>query len=188
MMINLRGTSGSGKTTAVNKLLSMSQKQEDIFIEGRKQPIATLFGLDDLYFAVLGHYNTPCGGCDTINKLDQVFELYDELKDKVDFVLAEGKILGEDTKRTLVRNDEVVILQLTTAIPDCYEGVYNRRIARGQPEDKARQKPKKLEKDAGGIASACRRLAAQGVEVIQVSRENIVETIITKAKEKKNVL
>lgn len=166
----------------------MAQKQEDIFIEGRKKPIATLFGLDELTFAVLGHYMTPCGGCDTINKLDQVFELYDELKDKVDFVLAEGKILGEDTKRTLVRKDEVIIFQLCTPIEDCYEGVYNRRIARGQPEDKARQKPKKLEKDAKGIASSCRRLGMQGVEVIQVSRRDIVEIILETVREKKNDL
>lgn len=180
MLINLRGTSGSGKSTAVRQLIEMATSK-DVYVEGRKKPLYSIHRLENgKTFATLGHYETPCGGCDTLKKLDDVFALYEQIKNDVDFVVAEGKILGDDTKR-IPLVDRAVILHFTTSIADCYAGVAKRRWDKGD-HDKSFMKPRKLEADHRTIGSAVRRLKAAGkVKVVEVSRDNVKATILYEA-------
>jgi hypothetical protein len=126
----------------------------------------------------LGHYETPCGGCDTLKKLDDVYALYQKIMDngEADCVIAEGKILVDDTKRIKLLTKKV-ILHFTTSIADCYAGVQARRWARGD-HDKAFQKPKKLEADHRTINSAVNRLEAVGVKVVKVRRETATTVML----------
>lgn len=180
MLINIRGTSGSGKSTAVRELVALATSVH-FHVEGRKKPLYSFHRLENgKTFATLGHYETPCGGCDTLKKLDDVFTLYEKVKGEVDFVVAEGKILGDDTKRTPLV-DKAVIMYLTTSVADCYAGVAKRRWDKGE-HDKSFMKPRKLEADHRTIGSAVRRLRAAGkVKVVDVTRENIVGKILEEA-------
>lgn len=69
VIIQVRGTSGSGKTTAVRKVMAELGEWEPGFVEGRKRP---LFYKRERV-AVLGHYEVPCGGGDTIGSVPEIF-------------------------------------------------------------------------------------------------------------------
>ena len=101
VIINPRGTSGSGKTEFVRRLLSdygwkRGGEVEPIHRKGRERPIAYLlqhpFGVRPLI--VLGHYAATSGGVDTIRAvdggLDEAFRLADEYASSGHDVLLEG--------------------------------------------------------------------------------------------------
>ena len=67
MIVNIRGTSGSGKSTIVVRVCGLYDKKTPHFLEGRKNPYYYVFEKEGHKpLAILGHYESPCGGCDTI--------------------------------------------------------------------------------------------------------------------------
>ena len=77
-MITLRGTSGSGKTTLARRIMGHYGPRTPHHVDGRKQPLYYRMehpaGGQPL--RVLGHYESPTGGCDTIsNGLNYIYEL-----------------------------------------------------------------------------------------------------------------
>lgn len=75
MIINIRGTSGSGKSHLVRSVMDLYGLRTKFFVENRKQPIGYTAHrrTSGRNLSVLGHYETACGGCDTIPSLDQIF-------------------------------------------------------------------------------------------------------------------
>lgn len=69
LIINLRGNSGSGKTFTTRAFMERGNFVPDIF-EGRQ------IGYVDIRrdWAVLGKYETACGGCDTIKTQAEIME------------------------------------------------------------------------------------------------------------------
>lgn len=133
---NVRGTSGSGKSTMVREIMSAYKPSfQKIMRVGRKRPIRTIHqhvnGGREL--AILGHYEAACGGCDTINELDDVFELVRKELSNGRNVLFEGLILSGEIIRTdiLVRESPTQIFCLTTPVDKCIAHVGDRREARG---------------------------------------------------------
>ena len=136
VIINLRGTSGSGKSTIVRKLNGHYRTFYHIFEEGRRQPISTLyFNPVDLVGSLFipGHYETACGGCDTIKTPDKVYELIRAAIVSNWNIIYEGIIIQDDTRRLIELNAQypVNIIELSTPIEDCLAGVQARRNARG---------------------------------------------------------
>lgn len=189
--INLRGTSGSGKTTIVRKLIGGLIHLESITKEGRKRPAYNIYedplGVGSV--AIMGHYETACGGCDTINKLDEVVEYTNEAfyEYGVNYVIAEGLLLGKDVKRVPLLPDPHV-LYIDTPLEDCLQGIKSRRAERisgGHIEyiytdeeiEKINKKPKAMEPDSKSIRSAVHRLP-DNVKVIEINRENGFETLL----------
>lgn len=72
MIINIRGTSGSGKTYAVRELLhtlAANGSCSNVMLGGRVVAHWCQFDLQPVY--VLGNYGgAECGGCDTIKTQD----------------------------------------------------------------------------------------------------------------------
>lgn len=136
MIINVRGTSGSGKSTLVRKIMSQYLSKTKIYEEGRKQPIG--YKLEDLYvdtlpLYVLGHYETDCGGCDTIKTQEHVYNLVREASDRGCHVLYEGLLLSGLQGRVfdLVKDGyPVTVIGLTTDVDTCLESVNERRKKR----------------------------------------------------------
>ena len=98
MVIKPRGTSGSGKTELVRRLLAdygwgKDGRAEPVRREGRAQPIAYRLRhpLGGRPLAVLGHREATSGGCDTIRAADGGM---DEA-----FRLAGGRAFSVGTKR-----------------------------------------------------------------------------------------
>ena len=139
MIIQIRGTSGSGKTTVMRRvidLISPLSDWEKQFVVGRKQPESYRFGRT----YVLGHYEATCGGCDNIGSAPNVYQLIQRIMERgLDHrhILCEGLLLSEDTKWTmeLAKEYDVRVVFLTTPVETCIEQVKQRREAAGNTKE-----------------------------------------------------
>lgn len=163
MIIQVRGTSGSGKSTVVRKVMESLGDWSPEFIDGRKRPIRYRHkrykGL-----VVLGHYEIDCGGCDTIGSAPKVFEAVQDTKFTV--LLSEGLLWGEDVKWTL-QLDDVRAVFLTTSPQECLKRVEIRQNGR-EPADRDRVW-RKLSKRVETIDRARVRLESAGVKCVKCS-------------------
>jgi hypothetical protein len=129
MIIQLRGTSGSGKTWVMKQLMQKLGPFTPRYTNGRKKPISYM--TEDI--VVLGHYESACGGCDNIGSAAAVFELMRCYKDSP-IILAEGLLLSEDTKWSLQMED-LRVVYLTTTLDTCLQQITNRRLAAGNTKE-----------------------------------------------------
>ena len=135
MNINIRGTSGSGKSTLVNRLVTnLVWETVPQHIEGRKQPLYDLHYTDpdddSKGFYTLGHYNTACGGCDTISMgMDFIYDTIRSLQDTGYHVVFEGLLMNSDINRCvdLAFDYDTIIIDLDTSIEVCLTSVNQRR-------------------------------------------------------------
>src|SRR5690349_20566073 len=145
-IINIRGTSGSGKSHLVRDVFYCYDSWEPRFIAGRKQPLYYSCGrTDGPPLCVIGHYESACGGADTISKelefdgrkwrsgIELVFYLVDRAAERGEDVIFEGLIISSDVVRTveLKRHHTLLVIGLTTPLPACLESIQARRNARG---------------------------------------------------------
>jgi len=146
MIFNIRGTSGSGKSYLVRKIMELYSQQEPHFIEGRKRPMYYTLKPSPLQdpqveLAIMGHYETACGGCDTIKLMDDVDRYVRELSSKGYHVIFEGVIFSTEYPRTARMIQDglpIEIINLVTPIEECLAGVNSRRLAKNpeaQPVD-----------------------------------------------------
>ena len=126
MIIQIRSTSGSGKSTVMREVM---EKVEGVwgpkYAAGRKKPLWYRNGL----VVVLGHYESPCGGCDTIGSARQVFDLIQDVGG-ARVILCEGLLLSEDTKWAIQLNN-LRALFLITSLEVCLKRIIDRRLAVG---------------------------------------------------------
>jgi len=112
-----------------------------VFEEGRKRPLGYVCERSDgPSLAVIGHYEIACGGCDTIPKLDWIFELVRESHESGHDVVFEGLLVNSDRNRTVQIHEDglpLLIVTLSTPIELCLESVVERR------KEKAKGKPVK---------------------------------------------
>ncbi len=137
MIINIRGTSGSGKSTLVRNVMALYDSKMRIMKDGRKQPIG-YFLSGKSHLAIPGHYETACGGCDTINGLDNIYGLVRSAADTGTNVLFEGLIVCSDFKRLVQLKDDgykVLVIGLNTPLDVCVDSVKQRRLARGNEKE-----------------------------------------------------
>ena len=172
-VINVRGTSGSGKSTLIRGLLDRYPEREPFYIEGRKRPLYYVLsgaeGLPDI--AVVGHYETACGGCDTIISQDTIFETVRELAQTYPVVF-EGLLVSAEFKRTLALKEEhgldLSVFHIDIPLEQCVESVNARR--REKNPDAPDVNPKNTENKWKGTRRTCERLREAGVRVFEGNR------------------
>ena len=183
MIVNLRGTSGSGKTHTVRSVMAAYGPPKPLFIKGRKRPLLYRLprqpGSSGRPLSVLGHYETACGGCDTICKIDDIFgRVYSEHERGHD-VLFEGLLISAELKRTLKLwddfGDQFLCVALGTPIEDCLAGIQARRDARG---DIREIKPTNTISKHKGVVSAMKRFGAEGRRAETHSRATAAPRIL----------
>jgi len=180
MVVNPRGTGGSGKSTIVRAVMARYPTpggEERIFTTGRKQPLGYRLSaltvvpggensLRTLF--VPGHYETPCGGCDTIKTPDEVYRLVNEAAERGDDVIYEGIIIGDDTRRAIEFNKrfpgQLVVVHIDTPLRDCLAGIQARRDERG---DTRQLSEKNTVERAKRIRRHCVKLRDAGVKVMK---------------------
>jgi hypothetical protein len=153
-------------------------KSEDWFewyIDGRKRPIATEIcfeGGGGLF--VPGHYEIPCGGCDTLKSVDQAYDLVAQGVNKGYNVLYEGIMVMDDVNRAvaLSKRRRLTVIGLTTPFETCLAAIRARRKARGTAKP---LNPKNTRDRATRCARGLQRLERAGVEVIRMDREEAYE-------------
>lgn len=193
MIVNLRGPSGSGKSTAVRAIMArysdnwtphyLANLQEQL-----RQELVNVWGLDKrkqpLYYtasnggrklAVVGHYESPCGGCDTIKEPDCLFHIIRTLADQGYDVLWEGLLMSMDFKRTvpLSKIHPTIIIGMDVPLDVCLDSINQRRWARNPelppvPVTNTTNKWK-------GTRQTIKRLADAGLETVWLDREQTVE-------------
>lgn len=178
MIIQLRGTSGCGKSHIVRGVLDRAVSKLRIKQLKRKQPIGYIVRVaagDAPSIVVPGHYETPCGGCDTIPDLTKVFDHVRLAADSHPMVLFEGLLASEDTRRTLElkewcdqRGRDLRIIHILTPIEDCLAGIQKRRDDRG---DARPLNPVNTINRVRTIQRACDKLKIAGVPVYAADRD-----------------
>jgi len=183
MIIQVRGTSGSGKSTLVKNVLAVAHRRTPFKEEGRRQPIGYLASYEvGPTIAIPGHYETACGGCDTVPSMDKVFDLVvkSAAMPGVTHVLFEGLLASEEVRRTVELHKafpgQLRVLQLTTEVEDCLASIRARREARG---DARPLKEGNTRNRVAVIDRACVRLREAGVAVIRADRDDAAAHLMT---------
>lgn len=180
MIITLKGTSGAGKTTLVKKVLEKYGSKTTYFKPGRKRPIGYLYNHKNggKPLAVIGHYEVACGGCDTIQKTDEIFDYIKQADEQGYDVLFEGLLLSAEVNRNAALHLEgrkYKAIFLTTPIDLCVESVNLRRRAKN-PE-KPDVDPENTIAKTKAIRKTLERMIAHGCDCVEASREEAFEII-----------
>ena len=139
---------------------------------GRRQPVSYTLTHSHLGKTLLvpGHYETPCGGCDTIKTTDRVYELVRDGVAQGRDVLYEGIMVQDDVRRLLELHQEypVSVIELGTPLDVCLGSIQTRRNIRG---DTRPLNPKNTTARARSVRNNCERLRSAGVRVPTLLRE-----------------
>jgi energy-coupling factor transporter ATP-binding protein EcfA2 len=133
VIINIRGTSGSGKSTLVRRVMDLYKGGKTrVMADGRKQPIGYILHAPvGRPLAVVGHYETDCGGCDTISQMETIFENARKADELGMDVLFEGLLISADVNRTValhqVAKRGMQVVALNTPLEQCLADVNTRR-------------------------------------------------------------
>lgn len=128
LIIQIRGTSGSGKSTVMREVMEHFGKWKPWYIDGKKKPLSYNYETKTHDLTVLGHYESQCGGCDTIGSARQVYDVIQETD--ADVILCEGLLLSEDTKWSSQLKD-LRVVYLITPIETCLKRIQERRNRAG---------------------------------------------------------
>ncbi len=196
-IINIRGTSGSGKSTLVRAVVKMYDRRLPVKIEGRKQPIGYIHQVIEHVgsghdvsekivgrpLAVIGHYETDCGGCDTITSMDDIYNRVRASHALGMDVLYEGLLISADANRVIALHTEgfpVRVVALSTPLEECLASVNHRRrnsaMLKGR-EYKGDVNPKNTASKFAGVKSSMRRIEAAGIPCSWESRSSSLELI-----------
>ncbi len=199
MIINVRGTSGSGKSTVVRKVMDLAPARDTIFMKGtvpiarkptkknpnpevrlykRKQPLFyRLKWPDGKIVSIPGHYESPCGGCDTIPTYDMLFEIIRSEHKAGHHVLFEGLLVAHDKKRCtefwdwLGRKQDVFhIIELDDPLELCLQSVQKRRDSR-EHASKTDFTPDNTIRRYDEVIRSCKVLEELGIPVHRYKRD-----------------
>ncbi len=190
MICNIRGTSGSGKTTAVRKIMEMGSVEPIgrtslsrvgtgprvmkpagylVRLIGFKKPIH-----------IVGHYETPTGGCDTMGSVGPTFRRIAEFHEAGHHVLFEGLLISRSKGRMIELWDQVgpgimKAFHLNTSLEQCLEGIAARRAAIGnvKPVD-----PMQTTATYDRVLQISESFRASGYPIQFVTREEVVNRIL----------
>ena len=182
VLINLRGTHGSGKSTAIRSLMEKSNVRP-IF--------GTTFGLRcpegykarlpkvDVDVFLLGPYTAQCGGCDCIQPYSLIPPLIEKYAEQ-GHVIFEGALISTcwGTIGGLLerRQRDVIIVFLDTSLDECIRRVCTRRLERG---DEREFDPRLLIQKHVTVARLQQKITAAGiVRTETVSCENAASVIV----------
>lgn len=134
MIINIRGTHGSGKSTIVKQLIERYKAQPES-VDSKGRPINYVMQLSDgSQLFVVGSYVNACGGCDAIQPYSLIWPRVVELA-KRGHVVFEGALVsssyGNIGRDSVVYGDQFVFAFLDTPLEVCLERIKARRLAKG---------------------------------------------------------
>lgn len=184
VVVNVRGTSGSGKSTVayrvIEKLAGSRQPGGDLrqMMAGKERHAGHQVG--NLF--LVGKYATDCGGCDSMSWKGAADDICDLIKHKAMFgpVLAEGLMLsswGSGRLYDLSQAESVDLhaLMLTTSLEECLasvrarrEGAWRRKGLKGSPPP---LNPENTTAKYHGSLKGAQTLEKMGVKVEYLDRE-----------------
>lgn len=170
LVINIRGTNGSGKSTIATKLLTCFDVKYKRLYNGFKDKPDKVWGYEvplQIPIFIIGPYETPTGGCDCISDFDFIFKQV-ELMSRYGHVVFEGALLStlvgrfHQLSKTLGPKAKFIAGVMDTPFDKCVARVNKRRARKGkEPIDPARTMQGKY----NSVLSSSRSLEERGVEV-----------------------
>lgn len=138
MLLNIRGTHGSGKSTIVKSLIERYPSTE-LFGENPRRPDG--YRVDVPWLGrpvmVIGSYRTACGGCDGIQPYSLIWP-------RIVAYSAEGHVLFEGAlvsssygnigRASEAFGDDAVFAFMDTPLDVCLDRIRRRRAAKGKTE------------------------------------------------------
>ena len=141
MIINIRGTSGSGKTHTVRSFMEAYGPSLEIFGEDKNKPIAHLVHYDMVPVYFIGSYRNVCGGCDSISTQDMACSLVRHFSN-FGHVVFEGLLMSHLFARYQALYEELsgyeipfVFAYMDTPLKLCLERVQQRRTDKGNDKE-----------------------------------------------------
>jgi thymidylate kinase len=165
MLISLRGTNGSGKSTVVKGLFDVTKPHKLLYgVLGPRLPEAyqiTIKAKQPTF--VLGPYITPCGGCDRLIPFDIIPPLIEKYAAK-GHVIFEGVIVasiyGQIGRLMEKYKKNSIMLFLDTPMEECIKRVQSRRDDR---EDGREFDPKNLTTKFRACQRVREKVTADGI-------------------------
>lgn len=139
MIINIAGTSGSGKTHLIRGFLAWAKSRgvvKSCYIDGRKEPIGydIILPRSKTIHLVGAYENADTAGCDTIRDVVWAFDYIKEQSELNKHVVYEGLFMMNMTRGPQMAEElgNVTVLQLTDPLAVCIASINDRREARGE--------------------------------------------------------
>ncbi len=136
MIISVRGTNGSGKSTVVRGLMERGAAKPIFGVLGPSRPEAykllLAFVAEPVF--VIGPYVSETGGCDSVHPFKLIIELLNKYS-KQGHIVFEGMMISDTYGRIGVLLErwglQAVFAFLPTPLDECIRRVEQRRINRG---------------------------------------------------------
>lgn len=185
-VVNIRGTSGSGKSTIVRAVMALYSTRSAVRVKERKRPIMYLCSrIDAPTLAVIGHYETDCGGTDTINGMDAIYGLVRQASAAGYNVLFEGLLSSAEKNRAIKLHQDgldLSVLHIDIPLEECITSVEHRRLAAyrrkvnaGKDVDvPAPLNPKNTKSKWQGTRTTMQRLAEAGIKTFTGDRASVL--------------
>ena len=161
MIIQIRGTSGSGKTWIINQL-----RLEYEFKPIKKGDTIMGYYCKEINTFLVGKYETACGGCDSISTQDEACNRIRKAVNKGWNVIFEGLICSHIAKRYAdlykemkEQGIEVKYVFLNTPLHKCRNNINARRALAGKEPTTA----KNTEKDYTSTKKSRKNMNLMGV-------------------------
>lgn len=140
MIISIRGTHGSGKSTVVKALIDRYVNDRLVGCLSRSRPEAYQLIIPGVLrpVYVLGPYETACGGCDSIQPYSLILGLLEKYC-PIGHVVFEGALVSSSHGKVGAFMDKFkensVMAFLDTPLEECVARIRRRREARGDTRE-----------------------------------------------------
>lgn len=129
MIISLRGTNGSGKSTIVRDVMNRCESVKALMLPFRKKPAGYFLRLGEKPIFIPGHYEIANGGVDTLDSLDTAYNMMLAVHELACDIIYEGKNMSDGIKRVMLMHEakiDIRIIYLTTPLDVCVKSVRER--------------------------------------------------------------
>lgn len=177
MIINIRGTSGSGKTFTVKGLMAKFAEVVPLEVDGRISVYHCSRGVDYAPVYVVGNYHMKSGGCDRLGTPQFICDLiskYAAFGDVIFEGLLVSRTVGRYEKLDRASGGNFIWAFLDTPLELCIERVNARRAATGNDKP---FNPEGLTETWNYCQRYFKRVTAGGMDARWLSSHNSVETV-----------
>ncbi len=176
VLLKIGGTSGSGKSTIVHRLL---ETHKSVGLGKTKRGAIDDYHFPELNLVVLGKYDNQCGGCDGL-QIEVILERLKRYADSGKSVLMEGLLIGGygrlgATMDLYKKTHRVIHGFMDTPLDTCLNRVRKRRADRGddRPFDETNTRIK-----WEGLRKRAQTMREEGHNVVQISHRKPVEHVL----------